>query len=378
MWKCLIGLAPLACGVGCTPAECELPHVVISSAGTEPGTLRVGATFEVAFPAFAPSSDGGVVCLTCMAGFARLDRDLEMKYEAGSAQYHVAMGPDDTIYTIVSPENQTYAMAAFESTGALRWRSPPSGVPARLVAVAGGVYADFSLPSVVGQIEFFDAAHGERTAFPGQRLLAADNDGLFTVATSMYATDQPATVRRLDPTGAVTWERTWATPTAGMGVALETAVAAPDGGMIVVGSANDTVDFGDRMLPLSPGLTSGFLVALDASGAVRWAYRLPSIPTTWLAALPSGDVLLAGDFLAKDDLHDAMLAVATPTGIVRTHLIGGPADQEIVDLAASPDGLAWVLVSNNVEGDGDGDTAIMDISGHEFRQSGIYLFSIVP
>jgi hypothetical protein len=379
MSRCLMSFAVLAYGTGCTHPDCEPPHVVTASASAEPGTVRIGAAFFAAFPALAPTSDGGVVCTTCLARLTRLDRDLTVQYEVDDASPPVAVGPDDTIYAIVSPGNlRADELAAFEPAGALRWHVPLSGSGA-LVPVTGGVYVDHSTAADVVGTEFFDAAHGERTAaFPGQRLLAADGDGLFTVTTAANTFDQLATLRHLDPAGAVTWERTWTTPTPGEGVFIEMAVAAPDGGMIIAGGAFDTVDLGDRMLPLAPDLTDLFLVSVDASGATRWAYRLPEFPLRRLAALPSGDVLLAGDFRARDlrELSDAVLAVATPTGIVRTYPIDGPADQVVNGLAASPDGLAWVLIANQGR-DGENE-AIMHIGGLEFRESATYVFSIVP
>jgi hypothetical protein len=91
--------------------------------------------------------------------------------------------------------------------------------------------------------------------------------------------------------------------------------------------------------------------------------------------MPSGDVLLAGA-LATIKLDDAYLAVASPTGVLRTHHIDGSADQSINGLATGGDGLAWLEVANEpIEGES---TAEMHFGGHEFHEPDIYVFAIVP
>jgi hypothetical protein len=79
---------------------------------------------------------------------------------------------------------------------------------------------------------------------------------------------------------------------------------------------------------------------------------------------------------SHDDGTESFLSLATPAGIVRTHRIGGVADQDIMGLAASTDGLAWVQVSSY--GGEDQPDPVLRIGEHEFEEAGTYLFGIVP
>jgi hypothetical protein len=67
--------------------------------------------------------------------------------------------------------------------------------------------------------------------------------------------------------------------------------------------------------------------------------------------MPSGEVLLAGGLPTKDpdDSSDAYLAVAIPTGITWMHPSRVRGEQRIEGLAASPNGLVWLLVDIAVE-----------------------------
>jgi hypothetical protein len=389
MSRCLLGaLGMLVAVAGCTDAaECKRAHRVVSSDGNEPGTLRVGTVFQAAFPAIAPMSDGSLVCLTC-SGFVVMEPGLDVQYEGGKPPYGLAVGSDDTIYAVQVPGGykadvsgtSAVELAAFEPGGAVRWTSPlPGGFARPLVAVPQGVYVE----TIDGSLSFFAATTGERRAMPSQALLAADRAGPFTSTLPNAFTRAPeATIRRLDTTGATTWERTWRAPTEG--VLISAAVATPEGGLIVAGSALEPIDFGDRTLSGSDdGAPGSFLVALDASGATLWAYALPALesphqlvgPPGYLALRPSGDVLLAGA-LFTNDLGDAYLAVATATGVLRTHRIDGAADQLINGLASGPDGIAWLEVANEPrEGESD---AEMHLGGQTFQEPDIYVFAIVP
>jgi hypothetical protein len=374
----------VAAVAGCTDSlECKRAHRVVLSDGNEPGTLRAATVFQAAFPAIAPLSNGSVVCLTC-TGFMVMDRTLDVQYEGGEPPYNVAVGSDDTIYVVQLPngyktkisEAPVIDLVAFEPGGALRWRQPlPGGSFTRpLAAVPQGVYVETS-----GGVALFAAATGEGRAVSSQSLLAADHNGLFTMTLPDHHTLAPeVTIRRLAATGAMQWERTWKSPE---GVVIFAAVTTPEGGLIVAGGVQETIDFGDRTL--SDPVLGDFLVAIDASGTTQWAYALSShglsteafgLPS-YLALMPSGDVLLAGE-RSTGQQSDAYLAVASPTGVVRTHRIEGAADQRIHGLAAGSDGVAWLEVANQpIEGESDVE---MRFGGHEFHEPDIYVFAIVP
>jgi len=372
---------------GCTDSlECKRAHRVLQSEGNEPGTLRAATVFQAAYPAIAPMSDGSVVCLTC-TGFVVMDRTLDVQREGGEPPYSVAVGSDDTIYVAQLPnrykadtsEGSELDLVAFEPGGARRWRQPlPDRSSAHLIsAVPQGVYVETS-----DGVELFAAATGERRVVSPRSVLAADHNGLFTVTPNQDGATE-ATLHRLDLTGALQWERTWKSPG---GVGISAAVTTPEGGLIVVGAAGKSIDFGDRTL--SDPVLGVFLASIDASGATQWAYALAShgLPNetyslpSHLALMPSGDVLLAGELSTGQrfpfQLRDAYLAIASPTGFIRPHLIVGAGDQRIVGLAAGSDGAAWLEVANEpIEGEAD---AEMRFGDHEFHEADIYVFAIVP
>jgi outer membrane protein assembly factor BamB len=363
-------------------SECIDAHRVVSSDGDEPGTLRAGTAFQAAFPAIAALSDGSPVCLTC-TGFMIMDHELDVKQTGGKPPYNLAVGPDDAIYAVQLPAGYkiaTIELAAFERGGAQRWRQPlPGGTfAAPLAAVPGGVYVE----TRDAGLAFFAAETGERRELSSQALLAADRDGPFTMTPPTRTSPaREVTLRRLDANGTPRWERTW--KAAIEGLIISAAVATRDGGLIVAGSAREDIDLGDRTLASPDGRFGSFLVALDASGTTLWAYRLLAVDDPhralgapgYLALTPSGEVLLAGNQFT-DESHDAYLAIASATGLVRSHHIDGSGDQAITGLRSAGDGLAWLEIANNEEGDG-GSTE-MRISGHEFNEPAVYVFGIVP
>jgi hypothetical protein len=184
-------------------------------------------------------------------------------------------------------------------------------------------------------------------------------------------------VAHLDRSGAEIWRRPMMSQSTVF--TLHDAVVTPDGGAIVVGRAENTIDFGDRVLEGPPGRTLNFVVEIDPTGATRWAFAVDVVLVEHVALAASGELLLAGrlDYdLGSQKQMDAFLALATPQGVVRTHRLGGPADQLVEDLQASADGGAWVQVSSR-GGEGDPEPSLR-VGAARLDEPGDYLLGIVP
>jgi hypothetical protein len=373
MWLRIAWVVCLFSGVSGCGTYCENPHTVVSSSDTQPGSVRIGVVLRAYASSTATLSDGRVLCLTC-TGILMLDERLR---ETGrmDAEHpsEVAVGPDDSIYAVIRPpvpNGNPVDLAAFEPTGALRWRTHLSdNGSGGVLAGAQGPYAEFAGPGHEVVMLAFDAMSGARRQLhaPGQDLLGAAHDGVFTVERAPDA----ATLRQLDPAGAVVWARALT----GVNLSLGGAVVTPDGGGIFFGRSEGTIDFGDRTLAGPPGKFLNFVVGIDPAGATRWAFTHEVIYTTRAALTAQGEILLAGRLDLRDG-PDAFLSVATPAGVVRTHRIGGPADQDIIDLAASTDGLAWLEVASS--GGEDDPPPVLRIGALELDENAQYLLGIVP
>lgn len=367
---------------GCT-GYCEDPHVVVSSSDTQPGSLRAGVVFNAYGNSIAARSDGSVLCLTCTAVLTldqRLRETDRIDVAGPPGPAFVAVAPDDSIYAIVRPPASNAPridLAAFEPTGALRWQKHfAEDGPSRVVAGAEGPYIELRDPGEPfpgeSMIVGFDAASGEprQLSASGQRLLGIAQGGVFT----LQSTESSVTLRYLDPAGSVVWERKLTTASSFLRV--EGVVATPSGGGIFVGRSEGTVDFGDRVIDNPTQQSLNLVFEIDRAGATRWAFTHPGYYTDHVALTEQGDILLAGRLDVRDDGTESFLSLATPAGIVRTHRIGGVADQDIMGLAASMDGLAWVQVSSY--GGEDQPDPVLRIGEHEFEEAGTYLFGIVP
>lgn len=358
---------------GCDHSSCDEIEHVVSAQASEPGGVRSGIRLGATFPAVAARPEGGVVCVAC-SGLARRDADLRDDGSIGSLDRprNVALDPDGTVYTSVQLPREdlsspiVYEVIAFEPAGGERWRVslPDLAIPQRMVADAERVYVE--LP---GSLVALDSATGAVAWTRSDKLLGVAHEGVFTAAGT--------TVRHLGRDGAVIWQRPMTSQSTVF--TIHDAVATPDGGAIVVARAANTIDFGDRVLEGPPGRTLNFAVEIDPAGATRWAFKADVMLVEHVALAEGGEILLAGRLDARfdhEDRMDAFLAVATRDGIVRTHRLGGPADQLVEDLLVSADASAWVQVSSH---GGEGEPAPeLRIGGHRLDESGSYLLDVVP
>jgi len=358
---------------GCNFSSCDEIEHVVSAQTSEPGEVRSGIRLGATFPAVAARPGGGVVCVAC-SGLARRDADLRDDGSIGSLDHprNVALGPDGTAYTSVQLSREdlsspiVYEVIAFEPAGGARWRArlADSAIPQRMVADAERVYVE--LP---GSLIALDSATGAVAWSRPDKLLGAASEGVITAAGT--------TVRHLDRNGAAIWQRPMTSQSTVFTV--HDAAATPDGGAIVVARAENTVDFGDRVLEGSPGRTLNFAVEIDPAGATRWAFKIDAMLVEHVALAESGEIFLAGllDYRPdQGDWMDAFLALATRDGIVRMHRLGGPADQSVEDLLVSADGGAWVQVSSY--GDEETPAPEIRIGGQRLDEAGSYLLDIVP
>jgi hypothetical protein len=237
-------------------------------------------------------------------------------------------------------------------------------VPQRMVADAERVYIELTSSLVA-----LDSATGAVAWTRPERLLGVAHEGVLTATGT--------TVRHLDRNGAAIWQRPMTSQSTVFTV--HDAAATPDGGAIVVARAQNTVDFGDRVLEGPPGKELNFAVEIGPEGATRWAFKADVMLVEHVALAESGEILLAGRLDSQFDHEqrmDSFLALATRDGIVRTHRLGGPADQLVEDLLVSTDGGALVQVSSH-GGDGEPEPELR-IGGHRLDEPGSYLLDIVP
>ncbi|HEX8106361.1 MAG TPA: hypothetical protein VF516_01485 [Kofleriaceae bacterium] len=368
-----------------------MKQVVAPSSSREPGTLQYGVLhsqgtfFDVPISSapVAVRSDGSVVGATC-SGVVAFDATLhetgrvDLDSRSNAFAVNVAVAPDDAVYALV-PEGMIRIddLDHVSTAREARWITPVGATLGVLVAGTEGPYtepdSDFGVPPQNFTIHGFDALTGQpRTVASGQYLLAAARGGgVFTVE---QQGKQSATLRRLDPDGTAVWSRTLTSTFDGL--VIQGAAAAADGGVIVFGDSPTPVDFGDRTLA-SPGQ---FVAGFDVSGMTRWGFTSASF-ITHIAQTAQGEILIAGDTALGGGegafSTDASLSVATQAGISRTLYIRGPGDQRITGLAATPDGFAWIAVTNFRHDDPEPEPVIQ-IGAHTFPDSGGYLFKIVP
>jgi hypothetical protein len=363
----LLGWVLGGCSDGGDP-YCTDPIEVVSSSDSQPGTLRAGIKIRSYQDALASRADGSVVCLTC-TGLMTLDSQLREKSRIETAPpTNVVTTPDGSIYATTSTASANgaiYELVAVSPENRPKWQVALPAPSAGIVADARGPYVQHG-----SMITGFDAATGEsRTISAGaQKLIGGASDGVFTVE----ETQEAVTLRHIASGGDVVWQRMV------KGGRITGSAAAPGGGHVFIGGAGGPLDLGDRVLPSPDGKWFGFVVGIDPGGVTQWAFAVSSTSLSHVAVTPQGDILLAGSIGIQAEHHfDAFLSTATPAGLVRTLRFSGPSDQEVIALTASPDGLAWVMVSSRSSLEGD-PAAVLEINGHEFDEPGDYLFGIVP
>lgn len=359
-------------GCNVSGSYCEQPHLVLSSSDTRPGTVRAAAAFRTYATGVAALSDGSVACLTC-TGPVILDGGLHQTRGIDQISPYVAVGPDDAIYALVGGSqpfgNGSHAVAAFTRDGTPRWRAELDIAPLSIIPTSEAIYVPAQSSTAA-----LDPSTGQLRMLPGGTV-AAGPGSVFTVDSRTFTST--LTLRRLDPAGAMLWARAWTTSTPHL--IVYDAVATRDGGVVVVGRAEATIDFGDRMLEGPAGQLLNFVVAIDATGATQWAFSLPVIYTVRVGLLPNGDVLLAGRSTFHStggDGTDSFLSVVTSAGIDHSYDIAGPADQDIEGMSVSSAGVVWLQVSNR--GGEDEPDPVMKLAGHSLGDSGSYLIGIAP
>jgi hypothetical protein len=372
----MLRIIPFVAGVlaagGCDTSYCEQPHRVASSSDPRPGTVRAAAVLRTYANGVAALSDGSVVCLTC-TGPVILDGALHPSHAIDRVSSHVAVGPDDTVYALVGGSapfgTGSQSVAAFTRDGTLRWQTALQiGALSSIVPTRDAIY----VPGVTGTA-VLEPSTGQARSFPGSGIVVAGQADVFTVDSRSFTSR--LTVRHLDAAGAVLWARSWTSATPQL--IVYDAVATPDGGVIVVGRAEATIDFGDRMLEGPAARLLNFAVGVDAAGATQWAFSLPVVYSVRVALTPTGEILISGRAASGGDAGtDAFLIVATPAGIDHSYSIGGPADQDVYDMSVSSDGVAWLLVLNS-DGE-DTPDAVLKVGDHSFDDSGSYVIGIVP
>jgi hypothetical protein len=375
-----LGLLGLLWFGGCARAFCDEPEEVVSSPDTQPGALQVGLELSTYGFSIAALHDGRAVCLTCDAVLT-LDQQLqETGRTAASKPLQVAVGPDDSIYFLDRPAAKNAVpndLVAYDPAGVVRWRSRLDGsYSGPIAASADTAYverwvSDHDDPRTFPYAIFaFDAMTGEPRPLPlsQQRLLGSARGGVFT---QEAPTDQtgPVTLRYIDRSGDARW-----THTLTGALRVNSVVPTPNDGGIFVARAYGPVDLGDAKLELDTGSASSFVFELDATGATRWAFTVPTSYLSRIALLPDNQILLTGASTTPGSTSNGVLALATPTGIVRTHHFDGTFS--INGLAVGAHGRAWLeLVVSTGE---DDPPPVLHIAGHTFTDTATYLFGIVP
>jgi hypothetical protein len=399
MWKVIVCAATVVVLAACgTTDDCSGLHQVLApSSGSDPGTLQLGflqSTSDYStspMQSLAARSDGSLVCVTCI-GMVMLDAGLheQGRVDAYYTGTFIAVGPDDSIYAVLRDESNATELVAMSAAREPRWKAPiipasSNAVPSvdRLVVGAEGPYIGGALDA--GRVILgFDAAGTPRTVATGQDLLGLAHDGVFTVESQSGGS---LTLHRLDSVGNVVWSHpVSAVDAAGNATIFQIggAVATADDGVIVFGTSESNVDFGDRMLAIPSGGFNGFssfVAGFDAVGATQWAFVQPDYLVSGIALTAQGEMLIVGGRpyglgYYSDVFGSAYLSVATPAGVTRTLSVTGPGEHSIDGIATTSDGLAWVQVGNfRLEDHGDN---VMKIGDHTFTDEGVYLFKLVP
>src|SRR6185312_299304 len=126
-----------------------------------------------------------------------------------------------------------------------------------------------------------------------------------TIGKKKSAGGSDAFVAKLSPDGKLVWAQTW-------GSARDdaaNAVAVKGDKIVVVGNFLDTVKFGD-FAKSSVGSDDAFVVELDTTGDVKWAWNMGGIDSDGanaVAAAPDGGWVVGGSFSDSIDIGSAHL-----------------------------------------------------------------------
>jgi hypothetical protein len=380
---------------GCTADPCDhRDQVVAPSSSSEPGTLQSGELLSETSaprsetPAVVVRSDGTIVCVTC-AGITAFDPSLHV---IGSIETRgpagVAVTSDDALYAVLPGRAAGRAdIVAISPSGAVRWRSTilaESGL-VHLIASDDGLYAAaLPIDSRDRQTTLFaiDPATGaQHTVATGIGALGPAHRGVMAIGSRDIGSWEPLTVEQIEPDGTIAWSHTLRSTVV---PELAGSVATADGGVIVFGTTLVPIDLGDRQIAVPyPNRENGFVIGFDATGATQWAFAVGTGGVTHLARTATGQLLIASKRQVGGGLFspqiDTYLATATPTGVSRSLTIDGAGIQEILGLAAAPDGAAWIQVQNAVSSDDDDELPpIVQIGDRRFPNPGVYLFKLVP
>jgi hypothetical protein len=148
-----------------------------------------------------------------------------------------------------------------------------------------------------------------------------------TIGKKPSAGGSDAFVAKLSPDGKLVWAQTWGSKRDD----AANAVAVKGDKIVVVGNFLDTVKFGD-FEKTSVGSDDAFVVELDTTGDVKWAWNMGGIDSDGanaVAAAPDGGWVIGGSFSDSIDIGSAHLKS------------NGRTDAFLAKLAASGD-LEWV------------------------------------
>lgn len=412
-------VAPLAvvAGAACTGPPCQIDRLD-DMPGAAPGEVRHG--FALGQDAALSATASGVACLTC-GGIFYFDAALtEQRHVAidlvGSGE--LATGGDTTFVFDRDPgldpdasggvaHPAHYQLYALSAAGRELWRDDFGTGDAWQGAVGPELLAGPGSAVIYGEAiaSAFDpvtgAARWTAAIDRGDALAPDPTGGLFIASggSQLGPATPEATLRRLDAGGTATWTVTWTTtdtpPAVGGDVAFTGAAPTAGGGLVVAGRfTTATLELGGvalDALPLHGSVDgTGFVAALDASGAARWAVAVGTsdadgqIDVRRIAALGDGAVI-CGDYAgagqlglpATDATSDAFVARVDPAGAITAHAIAGDGDQTCEALAVATDGSATVAVHS---ARGAGGSALR-VGGQIFDdgpEKSFYVLSLVP
>lgn len=393
----------------CTGPPCQIDRLDDTPAAA-PGEVRHGLALGQDTGLTATAS--GVACLTC-GGIYYFDPALSEQRHvavdlAGSGE--LAIGGDTTFVFDRDPGGPArpadYQLSALSSAGRELWRDDfgtgdawQGAVGPELVAGPGGVV-------IFGEAvaSAFDPATGAArwtAAIQGGDALAPDlSGGLFIAngASVLGPATPEATLRHLDAGGAASWTATWTTTDAagaGGDVVFTAAAPAAGGGVVVAGwFTTATLALGDvelAALPLHGAIDgTGFVAALDATGALRWAVVAGTsdadgrVSPRRIAALGDAAVL-CGDHAgagqlglpATDATIDAFVARVDAGGAITAHPIAGDGDQTCEALAVAADGSATVTV-HSARGPGGSELRVGGQRFDDGPEKTFYVLNLAP
>jgi hypothetical protein len=270
-------------------------------------------------------------------------------YVTGTFSGSVDFDPGTGVTTLTSIGLADIFLAKYSSTGTLVWADR-----------IGGTVAD-AVTSLVrdgaGNLYLAGGFEGSADFDPGLGTLFLTSVG-----------GEDGFVAKYTSTGALVWARRYG------GTALDRVVdvaADPAGNTYAAGTFQGQAD----LLPAAGGqivsngnVADGFLLALDPSGAARWAYPIGGVESDSAAAVAvtsDGSVIVGGAFRGLADIRsgaptlqltsaggsDAFLAGYTAAGtLVWARVMAGTSDEDVRAGGLAPDASGGVLVSGSFAG----------------------------